>query len=67
MYLIGSSIIYSLSIGIYGDRIITQGVRRRAGLRGGQIGQLPGAPNFGGPMNYLINFFFTIYMKKKTS
>ena len=29
----------------------------RAGLRGGQIGQLPGAPNFGGPMNYLRHFF----------
>ena len=27
----------------------------RAGLRGGQTGQLPGAPHFGGPMNYLRN------------
>ena len=29
MYLIGSSIIYSLSSGIQGVRIITQGVRNR--------------------------------------
>ena len=34
-------------------------------LKGGQIGPLPGAPNFGGLMNYLRHFFFTIYMKKK--
>ena len=39
--------------------------RVRAGLRGGQTGQLPGAPHFGGPMNYLGNIFFTIYIKKK--
>ena len=37
----------------------------RAGLRGGQTGQLPGAPYFGGPMAYLRNIFFTIYIKKK--
>ena len=36
----------------------------RAGLRGGQIGQLPGAPNFGGPMNYLRHFFYYLYEKK---
>ena len=33
---------------------------RQGRLKGGQIGQLPGAPNFGGPMNYLRHF-----MKKK--
>ena len=38
---------------MYSISSIEKHVISRAGLRGGQIGQLPGAPNFGGPMHYL--------------
>ena len=38
----------------------------RAGSRGGggQTGKLPGAQHFRGPINYLRNIFFTIYITK---